>query len=55
MTSTDMTSTQQPEETPGGSTISDPEVFNDPADTDAFDKADNADNDDDELDAPDPS
>jgi hypothetical protein len=42
----------QPEETPGGSTISDPEVFNDPADNDNSGDTDNTD---DNLDAPDPA
>jgi hypothetical protein len=41
----------QPDETPGGSTITDPEVFNDP-DNDGSGDTDNTD---DDLDAPDPS
>ena len=42
----------QSEETPGGSTISDPEVFNEAADNDGSGDTDNTD---DDLDAPDPS
>ena len=49
MTSTP-TPDDQPDETPGGSTITDPEVFNDPADND---ESGNTDNTGDELDAPD--
>jgi hypothetical protein len=41
-----------PAETPGGSTISDPEVFSDPGDNDG---AGDTDNTGDDLDAPDPA
>ena len=42
----------KPDETPGGSTTSDPEVFNDPADNDGSGDTDNTG---DDLDAPDPA
>ncbi len=43
-------STDEPSETPGGSTISDPDVFNDPEDT-----GETGGTQDEELDAPDPA